>query len=78
MTPPRHLAGFALEERLSPREAAERLTDIAYVLTAGKTLELRAGDEQVRVPIAAEVRLKRESKANGDRVEVEVWLSWSA
>jgi hypothetical protein len=24
------------------------------------------------------VRLKRESKANGDRIEVEVWLSWSA
>jgi amphi-Trp domain-containing protein len=78
VTPPRHLAGFALEERLSPREAAERLADIAYALTAGGTLELRAGDEQVRVPIAAEVRLKRESKANGDRVEVEVWLSWSA
>jgi amphi-Trp domain-containing protein len=78
MTRPRKLAGFALEERLSPREAAERLVDIAYALTAGGTLELRAGDEQVRVPIGAEVRLKRESKPNGDRIEVEVWLSWSA
>jgi amphi-Trp domain-containing protein len=78
MTPPRNLAGFALEERLSPREAAERLVDIAYALTAGGTLELRAGDEQVNVPIAAEVRLKRKSKPNGDRIEVDVWLSWSA
>ena len=78
MTPPHNPAGFTLEERLSPREAAERLADIAYALTAGGTLELRAGGEQVRVPIAAEVRLKRESRPNGDRVEVEVWLRWSA
>jgi amphi-Trp domain-containing protein len=72
------VTGFVHEERLSPQEAAERLADLAYALTVGGTLELRAGSEEVRVPIAAEVRLKRESKADGDRVEVDVRLSWSA
>ncbi len=72
------MTGFSYEERLSPQEAAERLADLAYALTVGGTLELRAGGEEVRVPIAAEVRLKRESKTDGDRIEVEVGLSWSA
>ena len=72
------MTGFKHEERLSPQEAAERLADLAYALTVGGTLELRAGSERVSVPIAAEVRLKRESASDGDRVEVEVELSWSA
>lgn len=52
--------------------------DIAYALTAGGTLELRTKGEQVRVRVADEVVLKRESRTNGERVVVEVELSWSA
>jgi amphi-Trp domain-containing protein len=73
-----HLTGFKHEERVSRQQAAERLADIAYALTAGGTLELRTKGEQVRVGVADEVLLKRESRTNGDRVEVEVELSWSA
>ena len=69
---------FKHEERLSRQQAAERLADIAFALIAGGTLELRAEGEQLRVPVAGEILLTRESKSSGDRVEVEVGLSWSA
>jgi hypothetical protein len=32
----------------------------------------------MRVPVADEVLLKRESRSDGDRVEVELALRWSA
>ena len=72
------MTNFKHEERISRQHAAERLADIAYALTAGDTLELRAGGEQIRVPVAGEVLLKRETRSNGDRVEVELRLRWYA
>ena len=69
---------FKHEEQVSRQQAAERLADIAYALTAGGTLELRTNGEQVRVPVANEVLVKRETRSNGDRVDVEVVLTWSA
>lgn len=69
---------FKHEEQVSRQQAAERLADIAYALTAGGTLELRTSGEQVRVPVANEVLVKRETRSTGDRVEVEVVLTWSA
>lgn len=61
-------------ERLSRQQAAERLTDVAYALMTGGELRLN-GDRQV--PIADEVVLKRNGSANGDRVALELELSWS-
>jgi amphi-Trp domain-containing protein len=69
---------FKHEERLSREQAAERLADIAFALTVGRTLDLRIDGERVNLPVADDVRLKRESKANGGRIQVEVVLSWSA
>ena len=69
---------FKHEERVSRQQAAERLADIAYALTAGGTLELRTNGEQLRVPVASEVLVKRETRSNGDRVDVEIVLTWSA
>lgn len=69
---------FRQEETISREQAAERLIDIAYALTAGGTLELRNGGRQVSVPVADEVLLKRESNADGGRVTVEVELTWLA
>jgi amphi-Trp domain-containing protein len=66
------------EERLSRQEAAERLIDIAYALTAGGSLELRAAGRRIKVPLANELVLQRELKAKGDQVALEVDLSWSA
>jgi amphi-Trp domain-containing protein len=63
-------------ERLTRRQAAERLTDVAYALTTGDPLKL-GPDRQITVPIADEVVLKRESRSDGDRVELELELSWS-
>jgi amphi-Trp domain-containing protein len=66
------------EEHVSRQQAAERLVDIAYALTIGGTLELRTGAEEVAVPVAEEVVLRRESKSSCDGVEVEVRVSWCA
>ena len=68
---------FMYEERLARQQAAERLVDIAYALTAGGTLELRKHSEHVNVPVADEVVLKRSSTTNGERVDVHIQLSWS-
>ena len=65
------------EERLSRHQAAERLIDIAYTLTAGQPLELSAGGRRVTVPVANELRMERELKSNGDQVEFELELMWS-
>ena len=64
-------------ERLSPQQAAERLIDIAYALTAGGPLEISATGRRITVPIAKELVLERELKSKGDQVELEVGLTWS-
>lgn len=63
-------------EELTRQEAAERLTDMAYALTAGRPLKL-GGNQQVTVPVADWVVLKRACKSNGDRVELMLELTWS-
>ena len=63
-------------ERLSRQQAAEHLTDVAYALMRGGELRLN-GDGQVTVPIADEVMLKRIGTATGDRIQLELELSWS-
>jgi amphi-Trp domain-containing protein len=65
------------EERLSRQQAAERLIDIAYALTAGGSLELSAAGRRIRIPVANELRLAREVKSTGDQVELELDLTWS-
>jgi amphi-Trp domain-containing protein len=69
---------FEQDEQLSREQAAERLVDIAYALTAGGMLELRASGARVSVPVADAVLLRRESRSQGDGVHVEVVVSWSA
>jgi amphi-Trp domain-containing protein len=70
------MADVKRKEQISRQQAAERLTDVAYALTAGGRLKLDA-DEEVTVPVADQVILKRESKSNGDWVEIDLVLSWS-
>jgi amphi-Trp domain-containing protein len=65
------------DERLSRQQAAERLVDIAYALTAGGPLELNAAGRRITVPVADELRLGRELKSEGDRVELELELTWA-
>ena len=64
-------------ERLTRQQAAERLTDVAYALTTGRSLRL-AGDRQATVSVADEVVLKRENRSSGDRIELALVLSWPA
>jgi amphi-Trp domain-containing protein len=65
-------------ELLSRQQAAERLIDIAYALTAGAPLELSTAGRRIRVPVANELRLERELKSSGDQVALELELTWSA
>lgn len=65
-------------ERLSRQQAAERLVDIAYALTAGGQLELSAAGRRVSVPLADELVLERELKSKGGQLELELELSWSS
>jgi amphi-Trp domain-containing protein len=65
-------------ERVSRQEAAERLIDIAYALTAGGPLELSAAGRRVTVPVPNELLLQRELKSKGDQVGLDLELSWSA
>ena len=72
------MSDFKQEERLSRQRAAERLIDIAYALTAGGPLELSAGGRRITVPVGNELLLERELKSRGERVTLELELSWSA
>jgi len=69
---------FKQDEWLSRQQAAERLIDIAYALTAGGPLELIAAGRRIKVPVDKELRLERWLRSNGDRIELELELSWSA
>ena len=77
MTRPSSTPEFTHEEHLTRQQAAERLVDIAYALTAGATLELRTHGEHVNVPVADELVLERTSTTDGERVDVHIRLSWS-
>ena len=65
------------EERLSRREAAERLTDIAYGLTSGGPIELKIDGRSLKLPVGDDLVLKRESTSNEGRTRLELELSWS-
>ena len=69
---------FKHDERLSRQQAAERLIDIAYALTAGGPLELIAAGRRITVPVEQELRFQRWLRSNGDRVELELELSSAA
>ncbi len=72
------MTDFKHHERLSRQEAAERLIDIAYALTAGGPLELIAAGRRITVSIETDLHLEQCLRSNGERVELELELSWSA
>jgi amphi-Trp domain-containing protein len=63
-------------ERVSRRQAAERLVDLAYGLTTGGVVELYVDGERLSVPVADDVMLESESESRGQRVKLELRLSW--
>ena len=64
--------------RVSRRQAAERLVDLAYMLTAGRPLELSVDGEKVQVLVPEQLVFERGSRARGDRVELDFELSWTS
>ena len=72
------MTAFQQDERLSRQQAAERLIDIAYALTAGGPLELISAGRRITVPFEKDLRLEQSLRSNGDRVEFDLELSWPA
>lgn len=64
--------------RVSPQQAADRLTDIAYALVAGGPLQLADDGERISVPFGTQLRMHYDLKSDGGRVRLELLLSWSA
>jgi hypothetical protein len=64
------------DEGVSRQQAAERLTDIAYALTAAGRLKLDC-DQEISVPAVDQIVMTRAGRSNSDRVEIELTLSWS-
>lgn len=62
-------------EHLSRQQAADRVTDLAYVLTVGGPLKLAGGDE---VAVPDRVALRVGGRSDDGRVEIALTLSWSA
>jgi hypothetical protein len=50
--------------------------DIAYALTAGGPLDLGTEGAEARVRVPEQVRVKSETRSDGDHVEVAVLVSW--
>lgn len=63
------------KQELSRQEAAEWLIAIADALRTGGSMALGAGGQQVQIP--DQVFVEREFERKGDRVEIELELSWS-
>jgi amphi-Trp domain-containing protein len=64
-------------EHVPRQRAAERLTDIADALSAGGRFEFTVNGEQISIPIADGVRLKRELTLAHGHVDLELKLRWS-
>ena len=69
-------ASYNENEQLSRRQAAERLTDVAYALTAGGRLKLGA-DQEVSMPVGDQLTLKLRTRSRDGHVELGIEISWS-
>ena len=69
---------FKQDERVGGHLSASRFTDIAFPLRAGGPLVFFDGGRRIAVPIEKELRLERSLRSNGDRVELQLELSWRA
>ncbi len=64
------------KEHVSRQDAADRLVAIAEALRSGGTVELGGDGQSASVQIADELMFEREYEQKGDRVEIELELSW--
>ena len=55
-----------------------RLFYMGYPLSGGGPLVLSAAGRRITVPVDKELRLERWLRSKGDRIELELELSWSA
>jgi len=65
------------KEQLSRQAAGDRLIAIGTALTGGADLDLELGEQRAVVAVADDLRSELEVKSKGDRVKIEVELSWA-
>lgn len=73
------MAGFKYKDKrqVSREDAAERLIAVAEALRAGGAVELGSEGQSISVQVADQVLLEREYEKKGERIELELELSWS-
>jgi len=64
--------------RLSRREAARWLGEVAKALDAGGTVEIALSGEPVRLHLGEELTCELEIEPYGDKVELEIEFTWRA
>jgi amphi-Trp domain-containing protein len=65
------------KESLSRAEVAKRLSAFAEALAAGGNVELDLGGTSLKLGVADDVRTEFEVEVTGDKIEVEIELTWS-
>ena len=63
-------------ERLSRRQAAERLADVAAALVVGSAVVLRIDGEHVRVPDSDELVLHWDGRMTDGRLRLDLEVTW--
>ena len=63
-------------ERLSRRQAAEQLTDLAYALMTDGPLTFD-GNSRLAAPVADEIDLRCTGTTVGDRARLQIELTWA-
>lgn len=61
---------------VSRDEAGRSLLALANALVRGENIELEFADETVSLPVGEQVGLELEVETEGDRVELEIELTW--
>jgi hypothetical protein len=67
---------FRHSERISRRQAAERLTDAAYALVVRSPVTLQLDGERVRVPDAEELLVQWDVRYADGRLHLNIEVRW--
>ena len=70
------MTNFTHRERMSRRQAAERLTDVAYALVVRSPLALQIDGQRVVVPDAEELIVQWDVGYADGRLQLEMVVRW--
>jgi amphi-Trp domain-containing protein len=68
---------FKRKTRLSRQEAADRLIALGNALSSGSEIELGAGEDTLKLGVAAHLNWELEIEIDGDETELEIEIKWT-